>query len=404
MNEQQLLEKLEEIIKWKKSRKFYAEKLGVSEERLDGLMEKIKEKEAPPTEVEVKNEETVYQHNFEKEEILVSKLWQCAPSPEEVIKAHSIDETKWKISQIWIKQSTKGFLTSASFTPKKTSDMSPEEMGNILSKYKSTFKPLSKSDLIINNKWTREHSMFIDLTDFHLDRKELSGKTTEEKINDYYKIIDKLLYRAYSSHRLEEIVFVVGSDMFNTDTFTGTTTAGTPQTSNMDWDKAYETAFDIYTNVINKLKQFCISLKVILIQGNHDRTKSFYMAYALKRYFEQDSTITFDTETKPRKIHIYGSTFIGLHHGNTKLEDLPLTFAQEFSTQWGPAKFKAIMVGDKHYYMEKEIKGVRIKQIPALCGPDLWSNDHNYIGNIRAGLATIYDKELGRVCELEERI
>ena len=37
-------------------------------------------------------------------------------------------------------------------------------------------------------------------------------------------------------------------------------------------------------------------------------------------------------------------------------------------------------------------------------GADLWSNDNNYINSIKAGIATIYDKEWGKVSEHEVRI
>ena len=42
---QSLLEKLEQMLGWKKSKKVYAEKLGVSEEVVDELLKELRNKE-----------------------------------------------------------------------------------------------------------------------------------------------------------------------------------------------------------------------------------------------------------------------------------------------------------------------------------------------------------------------
>jgi hypothetical protein len=54
--------------------------------------------------------------------------------------------------------------------------------------------------------------------------------------------------------------------------------------------------------------------------------------------------------------------------------------------------------------MAKEIKGVRIQQMPSLSGADRWHADNNYVNNIRSAIATMYDTETGRIGEFEERI
>jgi hypothetical protein len=54
--------------------------------------------------------------------------------------------------------------------------------------------------------------------------------------------------------------------------------------------------------------------------------------------------------------------------------------------------------------MAKEIKGVRIQQMPSLSGTDRWHADNNYVHNIRAGLALVYHPIFGKIAEFEERI
>ena len=54
--------------------------------------------------------------------------------------------------------------------------------------------------------------------------------------------------------------------------------------------------------------------------------------------------------------------------------------------------------------MAKEVKGVRIQQMPSLSGTDRWHADHNYVHSIRAGLALIYHPIHGKIGEFESRI
>ena len=57
-----------------------------------------------------------------------------------------------------------------------------------------------------------------------------------------------------------------------------------------------------------------------------------------------------------------------------------------------------------NHYMAKEIKGVRIQQMPSLSGTDRWHKDNNFVHSVRAALALVYDNDLGKVAEFEERI
>jgi hypothetical protein len=242
------------------------------------------------------------------------------------------------------------------------------------------------------------------LTDFHLDKLDIYGTTLEEKKEQFFNITKRLLFRAYQSNYIEQIVFVLGSDMLHTDTYQGTTTNQTPQNVNTTWDKAFVEGFDIYATVINILVQFCDTLNIILVSGNHARTKEFYLAYALEKYFEKQTNILFDTNPAPRKIFTYGSTFIGMHHGDCKIADLPLIFAKEFTKEWGECSYHEILTGDKHHVFEKEVQGVRIKQLPSLSKEDNWHNQSNFVNAIKAAQAIVYDKEYGVSMTVEERL
>lgn len=390
-----MLEKLRDLLKQKKSKQFYAEKLGITILEVEELLQELKSNSEDLT------IETNYKHNTDAGTFQVEAYYKAPPTPEEVIKDHKIDLKKFKLSAYYSKQKSKGWQVTALF--KNIESVEPKVL-DFLSDYKSNYKPLSKRDILLNDSYIQHCSAFIDLTDFHLEKCGLTGETIEDRISLFHTILDRLLYKAYKSHYLEEIVFVVGSDMLHTDTFFNTTTKGTPQEVLIDSFKSYEIAFDIYCKAVKKLKQFCEKLKVVLVAGNHGRTKEYYLAFSLSKYFETDDNIIFDVSPINRKIHVYGENFLGLHHGNCKIDELPLIFAKEFRKEWGNCKYHNIIVGDKHFYYEKEIKGVRIKQLPALADSDRWHDDSNYVQNIRAAVCSIYDKEKGKVTEFEERV
>jgi hypothetical protein len=323
----------------------------------------------------------------------------------ELAELHKIDLTKYKISNYWSKLKSNGkFTSSVLATLRKVEDMSGEDIINTLKKYKSEYVPLSKFDILVNNAFVKPTCAFIDITDFHLDKRDIKETTIEQKTEEYYQLLNGLLYKAYQANYLEEIAFVIGSDMLHTDTFFNTTTKNTLQETTVRWNEAFDIAFDIYVTSINKLKQFCNTLNVILVAGNHGRTKEYYLAFALKKYFESEKSIVFDISVSPRKVFTYGNTFIGLHHGNTKAETLPLIFAKEFTKEWGNAKYHNIVVGDKHHFMEKDYQGVRVKQLPCVSKPDTWHNDSNYVNSEQSAICIIYDKEKGSCMTIEEKL
>jgi hypothetical protein len=103
---------------------------------------------------------------------------------------------------------------------------------------------------------------------------------------------------------------------------------------------------------------------------------------------------------------VLGNTFIGYHHGNCKIDELPLLFAtnKNSASDFGNSQYREVHTGDKHHYMAKEVKGVRIQQMPSLSGTDRWHMDNNFVNSIRAGLALVYHPYFGKVAEFESRI
>ena len=226
------------------------------------------------------------------------------------------------------------------------------------------------------------------------------------RVMRFFDVAENLTEKVRSVYDINKVVFPISNDFFHTDNYHKSTTNGTPQDIMMDYASEYELGFNVLVDTIKMLKANCEHVEVILVQGNHDRTKSYYLAHALDIYFKADDNITFVREDGLVKATVVGNTFIGFHHGNCKIDALPLLFATHptYSKWFGDATYREVHTGDKHHYMAKEIKGVRIQQMPSLSGADRWHKDNNFVHSVRAALSLVYDKKVGKVAEFEERI
>ena len=408
-----MLERLKDLLKQKKSQTFYADKLGITTDEVKELMKELRSETTTTTTGFVNTNPLEYNYgevtsdqrvNNEKGTLESTVVSSFDPKNDlELADLHKVDLTKYKISSYWTKQRGDKFTSSLLCSLKKPQDYSPEDF----SKFLETYQPKFKQTLLGLPLDINKESIDVELSiaDFHLAKKTFDNETIHDRKEQFLTIVKDLVSKITSNYNINKIVFPISNDFFHTDNYQNQTTNLTPQDVLVGFNHEYEMGFDILVNSILFLKTQTENVEVILVQGNHDRTKSFYLAHALQVFFKDTSKIKFQREHSTTKSVVLGNTFIGYHHGNCKIEDLPLLFATgKDSQKFGNALYREVHTGDKHHYMAKEIKGVRIQQMPSLSGTDRWHEDHNFVNSIRAGIATCYDKETGRIAEFESRI
>lgn len=397
-----LLDKLQQLLKQKQSKVFYAEKLKIPIETVYDLMKELNKKNKPEEEII----EGTTKVNVERGTIESTRETTFDPQTvEQLAKLHKIDLERYKISTYWSKLKGNGKFTSSVLASlKKPDEYTPEDFAKFLKGY--TPKPVN----IINYSRISDSKTIVDaevsIADFHLDRRVLAGDTIDQRKEEYNRILDGLLEKLIVSYSVRKLVFVLGNDLFNTDNYHNQTTNLTPQEVSVPWHTAYEEGFELMVGAIAKVATIAEEVVVVLIQGNHDRTKSFYLAHALEVFFGTNKNISFLRENSNTKFVTLGETFIGYHHGNhVKIDGLPLYFATDdkSSGSFGRAKYREVHVGDKHYYMAKDVQGVRIVQIPSMVKPDNFTNDGLYL-HVKAGVAFCYHPDKGKCCEFEERL
>ncbi len=394
----------------KKGKKWIANKLGITEREVNLILKDLVgsgdvKVNYIRADVAQPNYSITYSHQVNNElGTLKSELvLDYEPKDDlELAELHKVDLTKYKISSYWTKQQGEKFFSSLHCTLKKSSDYSPEDF----TKFLKTFTP--PTQFLPTTKPVDGQIVDVELSifDFHLAKKTLEEETIEDKVEQYIKVAVDLIERVRSSYNIGTIVFPISNDFFHSDNYQNQTTAGTPQDVLVGFDNEYEEGFGLLVAIIDYLQsQVNESVEVILVQGNHDRTKSFYLAHGLDVYFRNNDRVVFDREHSVTKSTVLGNTFIGYHHGNCKIDQLPLLFSTgKDSADFGNAKYREVHTGDKHHYLAKEIMGCRIQQMPSLSGTDRWHADNNFVNSIRAGLVLIYDRKYGKIGEFESRI
>lgn len=196
------------------------------------------------------------------------------------------------------------------------------------------------------------------------------------------------------SHKVERIQFTFGDDFFNSDTPENTTAHGTRQDEDSRWAKTFTEGWEVVRDGL----EICLSVAptdVIVMPGNHDTTRTYFAAEALRAWFRNNTALTIDNSPRQYKVYTFGSNFIGSTHGHlAKMERLPILFASEFPKEWGDAKNRIIRVGHLHSKMVEEYPGVTIERIRSSGAPSAWSSASGY-RSIQAGKAVLWDKDNG---------
>ena len=389
-----LLQKVYGSLRWKKSDTYCASKLGISVEEYKKLKRQVSD--SPP---EQSNKVIEWKENLDEGIAEIKGFAVREPrTSDEIIELLKIDTTKWKLSSYWNKETYTGWMVSAMVTAKV------QESKDVLAEVIANLKPICKVETdpkYINDKFDKDTVGIISTQDLHF------GKENNEDIAEHFKkaIVD-LVRRAYASHKLSKIIYVIGGDLLNMDSFSGTTTSGTPVDNSMRAYEAYKEAFEILLWSITFMKEYCENLYVVYLPGNHDRLSSYHMAHALSKCFDpQDHSVYFDIEYAERKVVSWGHNFFAFEHGDVSKKNTALVYATEFPLQWGRTTHRTCYTGHFHskktveFVTENEYNGFSIKHLPSLSSTDYWHYHNKYTGSKRQAIMEIHDAVKGKVSE-----
>jgi hypothetical protein len=356
---------------------------------------------------------------------------------DELLKASDVDLTLWNVKDYVVNkwdvtswknenaETIQNFQVKARLE-KNLTNTKERMMGEMFKEMIKNYEPpiFTPQKGIYLPNLNGENNLFeITMFDLHMGKLAWGGETGENydtKIarDRFLKTLETLVDRA-SGFNFNRILFPIGSDFFNSDTIYNTTTKGTPQDEDLRWQKTFQVGVKLYVDAINFLKQTGVPVDVMVIPGNHDFERSYYMGAYLEAWFNDDNLVNINNGASPRKYYRFGKVLLGLTHGSEEKESsLPLLMASDIESKplWSETTFHEWHLG--HIHRKRDMKyitldksrmtnedlGVTVRYLSSLTGTEEWHHKKGFVGATKAGEAFIWNDETGMVAHLNANL
>lgn len=325
-------------------------------------------------------------------------------SPEKMLKYHNLDVNKWDVvsykNNYWHNQVKGGkrivlYQSKIIVKPKeKYLDLShiDEHFSNLQNNL--IFEPIHYSN---DEKYQMAE---LNIADLHLgriryDKDNKKIINSKELVKSFYHIISRAC-EELKSKSLDYILFIWSNDFFNSDTKNKTTTAGTPQDTDLPWQDLFDLGVEILVKAITMLEKVA-PVKTLYIPSNHDEVFSYHAIKYLEAWFRNDPNVTISTSTYPRQYIKYGKNLLGFCHGDkinaSKLSHL---MSIEEPSFWSSTNFREFHIAHLHSeHMIQELNGVIVRRIASPTFSDTWTIEKGFVGAVQKAQIFIYDKNLG---------
>ena len=402
---QSLLQQLEQLLHWKKSKKFYAEKLNITEEEIDALLKELRGNDKLCDDAETAKyvtelEDVVVRFIEDVErgtgELLLNTKEEIR-TLDELIEKCKIDVEKWEITKYvqnyWGNAKQPHYQVKAWLSKKKTEQVFQDSFTEFLKSY----APISQE--IMSPKFTfgkTNAALIINKQDAHYNKHDVEGSNNlSERFARMAYRIETILSQAVLSNNLDRVVYVIGSDEFNSE-FTGTTTKGTPQQNTEGYHQSFREICDHEVAMITLLLNYAQNIDIVYVPGNHDEYVGWHLISWLETYFRNTERLTFDSSPKYRKYISYGKSAMMFNHGDViKPAKLAGIFPMEYKDRWSEHENFYIFTGDKHHELSQDFNGIKFYQIPAFSNAkSVWDEKNGYTcskGEVTAFLIDQHD-------------
>lgn len=402
---QDLLSQLEELLHWKKSKKFYADKLSVTEATISKLLHELRGQKYDNDistyikDVQVDDGSIMFAEDFTKGtgEITFDSKEEIK-TLEELITKCDIDVTKWDIvkyvQNYWGNVNSPHWQVKAWLSKKSTEQTYQDVFVDFLSHYAPLSKHIYSPEF---NETKPLAALIINKQDAHLNKYDIDGDN--DIIRRFHNIINKIgiiVNQAVLANNLEHITYILGSDEFNSE-WTNSTTKGTPQENIQSYHTSFEDICNFEVALITMLLEHAQHVDIIFVSGNHDEFVGWHMVNWLKTYFRETSRISFDISPKYRKYVSYGNSAMMFNHGDSiKSVKLAGLFPMEFKEHWSKHENFYIFTGDKHHEVTQDINGIKFYQLPAFSkAKSLWDDKNGYTCSKAEATGFLIDKYYG---------
>lgn len=387
---QHLLDQLQQMLNWKKSKKFYAEKLGITESEVDDLLREIrKNSESIRNEAEVSNyigqlEEAIVR--FEEDLVrgtgeVVFNSQEEIRSLDDLVAKCKIDTSKWEVTKYvqnyWGNGEQPHWQVKAWLGRKSNEQVFQDSFVEFLDSYLPVSQHIMPPE---SHSGKADGALVINKQDAHYNKLDVEGNNdiNERFARTTYRV-KTILNQAGLSNNLSKVIYIIGSDEFNSE-FTGTTTKGTKQDNIADYHTSFQKICDHEVAMVTMLLSHADEVDVIYVAGNHDEFVGWHMVNWLKTYFRNTERVTFDCSPRYRKYISYGVSAMMFNHGDAiKPAKLASIFPMEYKDEWSNHEVFYIFTGDKHHEVSLDFNGIKFYQIPAFSNAKSgWDEKNGY--------------------------
>jgi hypothetical protein len=248
---------------------------------------------------------------------------------------------------------------------------------------------------------TKEGMVEYSIPDLHLGKLCWGGQTGGRNYDVRTAVSnfkEALLDLAANSSNTDEAWLPIGNDFFNVDNESVTTTNGTPQDEDGRPQKTFSKGLQLVVWAVEILKKKHKRVQIIIVPGNHDETRAFFLGSTLQAWYRSDKRVTVDNEPNLRKYKLFGQTLIGYCHGDRIKKLNLLTIMQaEARKLWGRTKYAEFHCGHFHHEHTIDEGGLIIRYLPSLTPPDRYHSKAGYTSSQQSAVAFEYGKTLKRI-------
>lgn len=314
---------------------------------------------------------------------------------DELIEKCKIDTTKWEITKYVQNFWNNRYQVKAFLAPKQEKNVFQENFIEFLKGYTPKGLPILVStvkelDAAMDEVFISQHGEIVDPNDkgcliinkqdYHYNKLDIDGNNDiTRRFLSVKEAISRVVRKSELSYRIEKIVYVIGSDEFNSE-WTEMTTKGTPQSNIMEYHTAFAALCDHEVEVIKMLAKAGRIVSVVYMPGNHDEYVGWHMITWLATYFRSNAGIEFDVSPSYRKYMKFGNSAMMFNHGDiVKPEKLASVFPQEFKLLWSECDYQYIFTGDKHNEKTTDFGGIMHYQLTqGSNATSKWDSKHGY--------------------------
>lgn len=407
-NQQVLKERLQKLLSQKKSKKFYAERLGIDEREITDLLEHIRRGQEAILDVTV-----LADYVCDLEDIIVkldedikagkgeltARLKDEVKTLDELIVKCKIDTDKWTIDRYvqnyWGNDSHPHWQVKAYLSRKTAREDFQKNFLSFLETYNPSLGCIEEApdwDYI-----SPRGCLIINKQDEHLNKYDIHGDNwMEKRFTGTYNKVKTILDIAGNNNCLERIIYVIGSDEFNSE-WTGLTTKGTPQSNLMPYQGAFTHICNYEIGMIDLLKKYTDNLQVMYMPGNHDEYVGWHLIHWLQASYRNSESVSFDISTAYTKYMRYGKSALMFNHGDAiKPAKLANMFPIQFKEEWSKAENFYVFTGDKHHEVSMDFNGIKFYQLPALSSAkSLWDEKNGHVCSPAELTAFLIEEEQG---------